>query len=48
MKTIAIGFVIFPSSWHLGVWHREKKDILSIGPFRFVLYKRPGSWRDAK
>lgn len=45
MRTIAFGIVIFPTSWHLGVWRREKKDILAIGPLRFVLYKRPGAWK---
>lgn len=45
MKTIAFGLVIFPTSWRLGVWHRAKKDILSIGPIRFVLYKAPGVWK---
>jgi hypothetical protein len=42
---IAFGIVFFPSSWHVGVWKREKKDILSIGPFRFVFYKAPGDWK---
>lgn len=45
MKTVAVGFVIFPTSWRLGVWSRPKKDILSIGPFRFVFYKAPGMWK---
>jgi hypothetical protein len=45
MKTIAFGIAIFPTSWRLGLWLRPKKDILSIGPFRFVLYKAPGGWK---
>lgn len=48
MKTIAFGIVIFPTSWRLGVWRREKKDILSIGPVRFVLYKDPGRWKPSE
>jgi len=47
MKTIAFGIVIFPSSWRFGVWRREKKDIFSVGPIRFVLYKNPGRWKPA-
>jgi hypothetical protein len=45
MKTFALGIVIFPSSWRLGLWRREKKDIFSVGPIRFVLYKKPGEWK---
>lgn len=45
MRTIAFGIVIFPTSWRLGIWSREKKDIVSIGPIRFVFYKRPGNWK---
>jgi len=45
MKTVAFGIVFFPTSWRLGVWCRPKKDILSIGPIRFVLYKAPGVWK---
>jgi hypothetical protein len=48
MKTIAFGIVIFPSSWRFGVWRREKKDIFSVGPIRFVLYKNPGRWKPAE
>lgn len=48
MRNIAFGIVIFPGSWRLGVWRREKKDILSIGPVRFVLYKDPGQWKPAE
>lgn len=40
-----IGIVIFPFSWHLGFWGRPKKDIISIGPVRFVLHKLPGDWK---
>lgn len=43
----AFGVVIFPLSWRLGFWRRAKKDILSIGPIRFVLYKQPGEWKPA-
>jgi hypothetical protein len=45
MKTVAFGIVLFPTSWRLGVWRRPKKNILSIGPFRFVYYKTPGDWK---
>jgi hypothetical protein len=45
MKTIAFGIVIFPTSWRIGIWSRPKKDILSIGPIRFVLYKNAGEWK---
>lgn len=45
VSNIAFGIVVFPFSWRLGVWSRPKKDILSIGPIRFVLYKDPGEWK---
>lgn len=45
---IAFGIVIFPTSWRLGVWRREKKDSLSIGPVRLVLYKNPGNWKPSE
>ncbi len=48
MKTIAIGIVFFPTSWRLGYWPREKKNIWSLGPFRLVLYKNPGQWKPAE
>lgn len=41
---MGFGIVIFPASWHFAVWRREKKDILAIGPLRFVLHKQPGQW----
>lgn len=44
---MAFGIVLFPFSWRLG-WRREKKDILSIGPVRFVLYRNPGRWKPAE
>jgi hypothetical protein len=42
---IGFGIVIFPFSWKLDFWGREKKSILSFGPIRFVLYKKPGEWK---
>lgn len=39
------GIVFFPTSWHLGFWPRAKKEILSIGPIRFVLYRATGEWK---
>lgn len=41
----AFGIVVFPTDWRLGIWLRAKKDILAVGPFRFVLYKKPGEWK---
>jgi hypothetical protein len=43
--TRAFGIVFFPTSWRLGIWRRPKKDILSIGPIRFVYYKTAGEWK---
>ena len=43
--TYGIGIVFFPTSWHLGYWPRAKKDILAIGPFRFVIYAATGGWK---
>lgn len=37
--TYGFGVVIFPTSWHLGYWPREKKTMIAFGPLRFVLYK---------
>jgi hypothetical protein len=42
---IAFGLVIFPFSWRLGFWGRPHKDIVSLGPLRFVLHKQPGEWK---
>ena len=42
--TYGIGLVFFPTSWHFDFWPRAKKDILAIGPFRFVFYKTIGEW----
>lgn len=42
---MGFGIVLFPLSWKLDFWGREKKDILSFGPIRIVLYKQPGSWK---
>lgn len=39
-----VGIAIFPTSWHLGLWSREKKSIFALGPLRFVWYKQPGAW----
>lgn len=41
---MGFGIVLFPMSWKLGVWPRDKKSILAIGPFRFVWHKQPGAW----
>jgi len=48
MRDFAFGIVIFPFSWRLGLWCREKKSIFSIGPIRFVAYKRPGQWKPSE
>lgn len=48
MKDIAFGIVVFPLSWRFGLWRREKKDIFSVGPIRFVLYKQPGRWKPSE
>jgi hypothetical protein len=39
------GVVIFPLSWHIGYWPREKKNLFAFGPIRFVLYKATGEWK---
>jgi hypothetical protein len=45
VSKIGIGFVVFPFSWKLGPWVREKKTIYALGPLRFVVYKSPGEWK---
>jgi len=40
-----LGLVIFPFSWHLGYWPRAKKDLFAFGPFRIVLYRATGEWK---
>lgn len=42
---MGFGFVIFPFSWKLGLWARDKKTLYAFGPLRFVVYKRPGTWK---
>jgi hypothetical protein len=39
------GIAIFPLSWHFGIWLRDKKDILAIGPIRLIRYKSLGAWK---
>lgn len=46
--SLNFGIAIFPLSWHLGFWIREKKSIFSLGPIRLVHYKRPGGWKPGK
>lgn len=45
MKTYGFGIVVFPTSWKLDFWSRDKKNILAIGPLRFVFYKVQSAWR---
>jgi len=45
---MAFGIVFFPLSWRLGLWVREKKTLLAVGPIRFVVYKAPGEWKPAR
>lgn len=45
---MGIGIVLFPLSWKLDFWPRDKKDIIAVGPLRFVLYKHPGEWAPIK
>lgn len=40
-----IGLVLFPFSWHLGFWPREKKTIFALGPLRLVIYRATGEWK---
>ena len=40
-----IGITFIPLSWHVGVWRRPHKDILSIGPIRLVYYRLRGEWK---
>jgi hypothetical protein len=43
----AIGVMLVPTSWGLGVWHRGNggKTIVAIGPVRLVIWRHLGSWK---
>lgn len=38
--------VFIPRSWALGVWHKRKKVIYALGPFRYVVHYGLGQWKD--
>lgn len=40
-----IGIAVIPMSWALGVWTKDKANILAIGPVRLVYYHGLGTWK---
>lgn len=45
MAKIGFGIVIFPTSWHVGYWPREKKSLWALGPLRVVIYRTTHEWK---
>lgn len=51
MKRRFRGFSIalIPFSWEVGIWHKShKKSVYACGPFRFVIHRDMGEWKEAK